>query len=128
MRSAERAISSSAASHWASSFSARLRDSPRAHSDTYEIVRVGAAIPLFGNGSATLHTIPPLLTETLRRLFRRRRFDVVVALGAVIRGETDHYEHIAHAAASGLAAVARESGIPVGFGVLTVGEESQARR
>jgi 6,7-dimethyl-8-ribityllumazine synthase len=45
----------------------------------------------------------------------------------VIRGETDHYEHIAHAAASGLAAVARESGIPVGFGVLTVGEESQAR-
>ena len=55
------------------------------------------------------------------------RFDVVVALGAVIRGETDHYEHIAREAASGLAAVARASRIPVGFGVLTVSEQSQAR-
>jgi 6,7-dimethyl-8-ribityllumazine synthase len=55
------------------------------------------------------------------------RFDAVVALGAVIRGETDHYEHIAREAASGLAAVARESGIPVGFGVLTVSEEKHAR-
>jgi 6,7-dimethyl-8-ribityllumazine synthase len=49
-----------------------------------------------------------------------------VALGAVIRGETDHYEHIAREASAGLAAVARESGVPVGFGVLTVAEEEQA--
>ncbi len=55
-----------------------------------------------------------------------RRFDAVVALGAVIRGETDHYEHIAREAASGLAAVARETGVPVGFGVLTVVDEGQA--
>lgn len=55
------------------------------------------------------------------------RFDAIVALGAVIRGETDHYEHIARAASSGLAVVARETGVPVGFGVLTVGEEAQAR-
>jgi len=55
------------------------------------------------------------------------RFDAVVALGAVIRGETDHYEHIAREAASGLAAVARETGVPVGFGVLTVDNEDQAR-
>jgi 6,7-dimethyl-8-ribityllumazine synthase len=54
------------------------------------------------------------------------RCDLVVALGAVIRGETDHYEHIAREAASGLAAVALESGVPVGFGVLTVGEEAHA--
>ena len=58
---------------------------------------------------------------------RSGRFDAIVALGAVIRGETDHYEHIAREAAAGLAAVARESGIPVGFGVLTVTEEAQAR-
>ncbi|HUG52000.1 MAG TPA: 6,7-dimethyl-8-ribityllumazine synthase [Vicinamibacteria bacterium] len=58
---------------------------------------------------------------------RSGRFDAVVALGAVIRGETDHYEHIAREAASGLAAVARETGIPIGFGVLTVGDEEQAR-
>jgi phosphatidylinositol alpha-mannosyltransferase len=55
-----------------------VNDDPRPpHDDSYEIVRIGAAIPLFGNGSATLHTIPPLLTESLRRLFRARRFDVV---------------------------------------------------
>ena len=51
---------------------------------------------------------------------RSGRFDAMVALGAVIRGETDHYEHIAREAAAGLAAVARETGVPVGFGVLTV--------
>jgi 6,7-dimethyl-8-ribityllumazine synthase len=55
------------------------------------------------------------------------RYDAVVALGAVIRGETDHYEHIAREAASGLAAVARQAGVPVGFGVLTVAREEQAR-
>jgi 6,7-dimethyl-8-ribityllumazine synthase len=54
------------------------------------------------------------------------RFDAVVALGAVIRGETDHYEHIAREAASGLAAVALETGVPVGFGVLTVRREAHA--
>lgn len=57
---------------------------------------------------------------------RSGRFDAVVALGAVIRGETDHYEHIAREAASGLAAVARETSVPVAFGVLTVAEEEQA--
>lgn len=53
-------------------------------------------------------------------------FDAIVALGAVIRGETDHYEHIAREAAAGLAAVARETRVPVGFGVLTVADEAQA--
>jgi 6,7-dimethyl-8-ribityllumazine synthase len=59
---------------------------------------------------------------------RSGRFDAVVALGAVIEGETDHYEHVAREAASGLAAVARETGVPVAFGVLTVREEQHARR
>jgi 6,7-dimethyl-8-ribityllumazine synthase len=54
------------------------------------------------------------------------RFDAVVALGAVIRGETDHYEHVAREAASGLATVALETGVPVGFGVLTVRREAHA--
>ncbi len=57
---------------------------------------------------------------------RSGRFDAVVALGAVIKGETDHYEHIAREASHGLAAVARETGVPVGFGVLTVDREEQA--
>jgi 6,7-dimethyl-8-ribityllumazine synthase len=58
---------------------------------------------------------------------RSGRFDAIVALGAVVRGETDHYEHVAREASTGLAAVARETGVPVGFGVLTVGDEQQAR-
>jgi len=57
---------------------------------------------------------------------RSGRFDAVVALGAVIRGATDHYEHVARAAASGLAAAAFESGVPVAFGVLTVRRARQA--
>ena len=55
-----------------------------------------------------------------------RRFDAVVALGAVIRGETDHYEHIAREAAAGLSRVALDTGVPVGFGVLTCETEAQA--
>jgi 6,7-dimethyl-8-ribityllumazine synthase len=57
---------------------------------------------------------------------RSGRFDAVVALGAVIRGETDHYEHVAREAASGLRAVSLATGVPVGFGVLTVEKEAQA--
>jgi 6,7-dimethyl-8-ribityllumazine synthase len=55
------------------------------------------------------------------------RFDAVVALGAVIRGETDHYDHVARAATDGLEAAARASGVPIAFGVLTVRDEAQAR-
>jgi 6,7-dimethyl-8-ribityllumazine synthase len=52
--------------------------------------------------------------------------DCVVALGAVIRGETDHYEHIATQAAAGLRQVALQTGVPVAFGVLTVEETALA--
>lgn len=54
------------------------------------------------------------------------RFDAVVALGAVIKGDTDHYDHVAREAASGLAAAAFETGVPVAFGVLTVRRARQA--
>jgi len=57
---------------------------------------------------------------------RSGRFDAVVALGAVIRGETDHYEHISREAAAGLSRVALDTGVPVGFGVLTCETEDQA--
>jgi 6,7-dimethyl-8-ribityllumazine synthase len=66
------------------------------------------------------------LPVAARAAARSGRFDAVVALGAVIRGETDHYEHIAREAASGLARVAVRTGVPVGFGVLTVEREEQA--
>ena len=62
-----------------------------------------------------------------RAAARSGRFDGLVALGAVIRGETDHYEHIAREASAGLAAVSRDEQVPIGFGVLTVANERQAR-
>ncbi len=57
---------------------------------------------------------------------RTARFAAIVALGAVIRGETDHYEYIARAVTQGLEAAARETAVPIGFGVLTVARAEQA--
>jgi 6,7-dimethyl-8-ribityllumazine synthase len=54
------------------------------------------------------------------------RFDAVVALGAVIQGDTDHYDHVAREAASGLARAGLDTGVPVAFGVLTVRDARQA--
>jgi len=54
------------------------------------------------------------------------RFDAVICLGAVIRGETAHFEYVAGGAAEGIAAVARNTGVPVLFGVLTVESVEQA--
>jgi 6,7-dimethyl-8-ribityllumazine synthase len=59
-------------------------------------------------------------------LARSGRFDAVVCLGAVIRHETDHYRHIAEAAASGISRVALDTGVPCLFGVLTCDTEEQA--
>ena len=53
--------------------------------------------------------------------------DAVIALGAVIRGETDHYEHIANAASQGLLRVSEQSFKPVIFGVLTTDTIHQAQ-
>ena len=54
------------------------------------------------------------------------KYDAIVCLGVVIKGETAHFEHIAAQTASGIAAVARECGIPVSFGVLTTYTTQQA--
>lgn len=54
------------------------------------------------------------------------RYACLVALGAVVRGETPHFEYVAGAAASGLTDVSTQHAIPVGFGVLTVDTLQQA--
>ena len=54
------------------------------------------------------------------------RFDAVVCLGAVIRGETDHYQWVCAEAARGIQQVQLETGVPCGFGVLTVDTLEQA--
>ena len=59
-------------------------------------------------------------------LARARRHHAVLALGCLIRGETAHFDVIAHECARGLGAVQLETGIPVAFGVLTTETEKQA--
>jgi 6,7-dimethyl-8-ribityllumazine synthase len=52
--------------------------------------------------------------------------EVVIALGVVIRGGTPHFEYVCNAVTDGLTRVQLDSGIPIGFGVLTVDTEKQA--
>ncbi|HEY2297334.1 MAG TPA: 6,7-dimethyl-8-ribityllumazine synthase [Jatrophihabitans sp.] len=53
-------------------------------------------------------------------------FDAVVALGVVIRGGTPHFDYVCQSVTAGLTAVAANTGVPVGFGVLTCDDEAQA--
>lgn len=61
-----------------------------------------------------------------RRLAASGRYAAVVCLGAVIRGETPHFDHVAHQAASGIRRAAEDTDVPVIFGVLTTDTFEQA--
>ena len=60
------------------------------------------------------------------RLARARRYDALICLGAVIRGETPHFEYISTEVSRGIAKVAYDCGLPVIFGVLTTDTDEQA--
>lgn len=62
----------------------------------------------------------------VNKLAASRRFDGIIALGAVIRGGTPHFDYVAGECVRGLSAAAQNHGIPVGFGVLTVDTIEQA--
>jgi len=59
-------------------------------------------------------------------LARQHRYDALICLSAVIRGETPHFDYVAGEAAKGVAHVAAETGVPVAFGVLTTNTLEQA--
>jgi 6,7-dimethyl-8-ribityllumazine synthase len=61
-----------------------------------------------------------------RKLALSRRYEALIALGAVVRGQTPHFEYVAGECASGLARIALESGVPIAFGVLTTDTMEQA--
>jgi 6,7-dimethyl-8-ribityllumazine synthase len=61
-----------------------------------------------------------------RELARSGRYDAVVCVGCVIRGATPHFDYVAGEMAAGIAAVARETGVPIAFGVLTTETIEQA--
>ncbi len=62
----------------------------------------------------------------LRRMAESGRFDALVALGAVVRGSTPHFDYVAGEAAKGCSAIATQYGLPVAFGVLTTDTWEQA--
>src|SRR5262245_23249108 len=68
------------------------------------------------------YEIPPVA----RRLAQSGRYAALVCLGAVIRGDTDHYDYVAGEAAKGVAQVALATGVPVIFGILTCDTLEQA--
>lgn len=82
-----------------------------ASKESLEIVRVPGAFEI------------PLVA---RRLARSRRFDAVICLGAVIRGETPHFEYISAEVSRGIAQAAADYDLPIVFGVLTTDTVAQA--
>ncbi len=66
------------------------------------------------------------LPQAAARMARSGKWDALVTLGCVIRGETAHFEFVAAEAARGIAQVARDTGVPVAFGILTTNNVAQA--
>jgi 6,7-dimethyl-8-ribityllumazine synthase len=66
------------------------------------------------------------LPLTLQQLAQSRRFDALIALGAVIRGETYHFEIVSNESASGITSVQLYTGVPIANGVLTCDTDEQA--
>lgn len=61
-----------------------------------------------------------------RKLAQSRRYDALVTLGAVVRGQTPHFDYVAGECASGISRIALETGVPIAFGVLTTDTMEQA--
>ena len=62
----------------------------------------------------------------LCQAYAREGYDAVIALGVIIRGGTPHFEYVSAAATDGLNRVALDTGVPIGFGLLTCDDEAQA--
>jgi len=75
-----------------------------------------------------LVTVPGALEVplALRKLAGSKRFDALIALGAVIRGETYHFELVCNESAAGLARVQLDTGVPIANGILTTDDDDQA--
>ena len=84
---------------------------------------------LGGNeGSVSVYRVPgafeiPLLAK---RLAQSRRFDAIICVGTIIRGQTPHFDYIANEVARGISQAGLESGVPVVFGIVTADTVDQA--
>ncbi len=88
----------------------------------------GATETLQPHGEVDVYDVPGAFELPLAAKYAAEsgRYAAIVALGAVIRGETDHYDYVCGEAARGLQQVQLLTGVPVGFGVLTVDSMEQA--
>jgi len=81
------------------------------------------ALARHGVGDSAVHVVRVPgsfeIPVTLARLAKKGRYSALIALGAVIRGQTPHFEYIAGEVAKGAAQVSTASGVPVVFGVIT---------
>ena len=97
-----------------------------------ELLRTGAVDALIERGARaadlTIVRVPGAfeLPLAVRKVADRGRHDAIIALGAVVRGDTPHFDYVAGECAAGLARVMADTGVPVGFGVLTVDTLEQA--
>jgi 6,7-dimethyl-8-ribityllumazine synthase len=102
----------------------------RFYEELAERLVVGAREALTGAGVSKVDVfdVPGAFELPLVAAYAARsgRYDAVVCLGAVIRGETDHYDYVCGEAARGIQDVQLQTGIPCGFGVLTVDTMDQA--
>jgi 6,7-dimethyl-8-ribityllumazine synthase len=98
-----------------------------------ELLLKGAARALeesgVGETGTVVVTVPGALESplALQRMAQTGEYDALVALGAVIRGETYHFEVVANESAAGVASVQLEFGIPIGNGILTTDTDEQAK-
>ena len=103
----------------------------RFYEDLADALEEGArdALAEAGLTDVDIHTVPGAFELPLAAKYAAEsgRYVAVVCLGAVIRGETDHYDYVCAETARGISQVQLLTGIPVGFGVLTVDNVDQAR-
>ena len=90
---------------------------------TAELLRLGVA-----PDAITIATVPGALEAplTLQVMAKSGRYDALVALGAVIRGETYHFELVSNEQGAGLTRVTLDTGVPIANGILTTEDDDQA--
>jgi 6,7-dimethyl-8-ribityllumazine synthase len=88
-----------------------------------ELRKLGVA-----DDAITLATVPGALESplVLRKMAVSGKFDALIALGAVIRGDTYHFEIVANESARGISQVQMETGVPIAYAILTTDDDDQA--
>ena len=103
----------------------------RFNSDVTEPLCAGAEKALRDHGAADVHVawVPGAFELPLvaKRFAQSGAVDAVVCIGAVIRGETAHFEYVAGECAAGVTRASLDTGVPIAFGVLTVEDREQAQ-